>query len=429
MPDSEPSRERNHPFAWHAGWHPWWAGLDPDVGGAAGSEASESRFEERRRSPKWPVLLSLAVQFPLLLLAMAGRLPPPSQGALMLAFLASFALLGVWSRPGPTVAAVGLLTAPAIGLVSFWPPTQVVPLVFAIMFATMRGARVWVWGTIAAGTLTVIGASLVLDSHPASAIRLLMTVVVLCLFVGIGEARRSRRERFRQFRVAQSQRRQSEAERERVRIARELHDVLAHSLSSINVQAGVGLHLIDSQPERAAQSLAAIKEASKQALDEVRGVLGLLRSGTSADPAAAAPRVPEPDLSRLPALVEASSGSGVAVTVTNHLTSYVPPMIQRAIYRIVQESLTNVIRHATASRAEVTAAVDGADYLITIADDGTGPQGTPADSEGRGILGMRERAQLLGGTLETTQAPGQGFLVIARIPRETPTGSDEGHAS
>lgn len=361
------------------------------------------------------VIVALTAQFPFLVFSLAGG-PGRQPGALMLAFLSSFVLLGVRRWPGPVVVLIGLLTAPAIGLLAFGPPTPVVPLVFAVVFATMRGARVWVWGTIAIGALTVMILALVVDSRPASTIRLLVTVLVLCLFVGFGESQRNRRERFRQLRIAQSQRRQSEAERERVRIARELHDVLAHSLSSINVQAGVGLHLIDSQPERAAESLAAIKEASKQALDEVREVLGLLRSGDSSGSAAASPRIPEPDLTRLPALAESFGTLGVTVTVSNRLGAHVPPITQRAIYRIVQESLTNVTRHAAATRATVTAILDAEDYLITVSDDGVGSPAGRA-SEGRGILGMRERAQLLGGTLETGRSPAGGFLVTARIPQ------------
>ena len=132
--------------------------------------------------------------------------------------------------------------------------------------------------------------------------------------------------------------------------------MLAHSLSQINVQAGVGLHLMDKQPQQAAAALASIKEVSKTALDEVRSVLGILRSEDGADPGA--PLVPEPDLSRLPGLAASVTAQGVTVELQNSLTAPPPAAAQLAIYRIVQESLTNVVRHAQATRATVSISAD-----------------------------------------------------------------------
>jgi signal transduction histidine kinase len=197
---------------------------------------------------------------------------------------------------------------------------------------------------------------------------------------------------------------------ERVRLARELHDVLAHSLSQINVQAGVGLHLMESQPQKAADALASIKLTSKTALDEVRSVLGILRSDGDPD----APLVPEPDLARLPGLAASVTEQGVAVTISDGIGAPPPAATQLAIYRIVQESLTNVLRHAHATAATVTLAETGGDYVVAIADDGTGTgQG---DGSGRGLLGMRERAELLGGTFSADRRTGGGFEVRVRIP-------------
>jgi signal transduction histidine kinase len=201
---------------------------------------------------------------------------------------------------------------------------------------------------------------------------------------------------------------------ERVRIARELHDVLAHSLSQINVQAGVGLHLMDKQPDKAAEALASIKETSKTALDEVRSVLGMLRSeGSSFD----APLVPEPDLGRLPSLAESATRTGVAVTLDDRLDhADIPAQVQLALYRIVQESLTNVSRHAeTATHVGITLERADGSYRVEVRDDGTGG-GTAGESGGRGVLGMRERAELLGGHLSAGPANGGGFVVTAAIP-------------
>jgi signal transduction histidine kinase len=233
--------------------------------------------------------------------------------------------------------------------------------------------------------------------------------------VGAAEGVRTRGERIDRYRSALAVRRQSEVQAERVRIARELHDVLAHSLSQINVQAGVGLHLMEKQPEKAAAALASIKETSKTALDEVRSVLGVLRAEGGADPNA--PLVPEPDLARLDGLVASVTSQGIDVTLDNRLAA-VPQATQLALYRIVQESLTNVARHAHASSARVELVEDASFYRVTVTDDGVGAAENAAGTGGRGLLGMHERAELLGGTLEAAPLPGGGFRVAASIPKK-----------
>jgi signal transduction histidine kinase len=222
---------------------------------------------------------------------------------------------------------------------------------------------------------------------------------------------RTRRENYAEFRRIVAQRKQTEVQAERVRIARELHDVLAHSLSQINVQASVGLHLMEKQPDKAAEALASIKETSKTALDEVRSVLGVLRAEGGQDPSA--PLVPEPDLSRLPGLAASVTSQGVEVALHSSVDD-APKSVQLAVYRIVQESLTNVVRHSGAKRATVSIAVSGDDYVVTVGDDGSGVR--ESSTGGRGLLGMRERAELLGGTLATGVSPLGGLQVVARIP-------------
>ncbi|MDQ1579831.1 MAG: hypothetical protein QOD05_606 [Microbacteriaceae bacterium] len=317
------------------------------------------------------------------------------------------------------VAIVGILVAPAIAL-GPGPPLASIVLAFAVVSGIIRGARTWVWGTLAGLAIVWPLAAYLLTSSSVAIIRPLMTALVLCLLVGMGEAIRNRRERYREMSRQVAARRQSAAEAERVRIARELHDVLAHSLSQISVQAGVGLHLFESQPERARESLAAIKTTSNQALEEVRGVLGFLRA--EGEPAA---RSPEPDLERLPSLVASFVQAGLAVRLDNRLPDGIPSAGQLAIFRIVQESLTNAGRHAQASQVSVVLEDDGGDHLVTITDDGRG--GDPEAEQGRGLVGMRERAELLGGTLEAGSLPGGGFRVRARIPaRSHPDNGREG---
>src|SRR5205823_6992342 len=190
----------------------------------------------------------------------------------------------------------------------------------------------------------------------------------------MAELRRTRDEQARTR--AEQQRRQ--ASEERLRIARELHDVLGHHLSLISVQAGVGLHLMDEQPEQARTALLAIKQASAEALREVRSVLGVLRAEDEQ-----APRAPAPSLANLPALAEDAG----ARTVVEGTPRDLPAEVDRAAYRIAQEALTNVRRHAgTAATATVTIGYGADDLTVRVTDDGRG--GLPSDV-GNGIAGMR----------------------------------------
>ncbi|WP_085370851.1 sensor histidine kinase [Leifsonia sp. NCR5] len=382
---------------------------------------AERGWANRPRPPaaRWfPVILSAIIQVPGVIIALHdARQDALSLVFVLVAFAASFVLLAAREHPGVVVAVIGLLCAPAIA-VSAGPPFAAVPLALAVVSAVVRGARVWAWGTLAG--LAVLGplAAYLLSAQPTASIRPLIVALILLLLVGVGEAIRNRRDRYRELSRTIAARRESAAEAERLRIARELHDVLAHSLSQISVQAGVGLHLFDSRPEKARESLEAIKATSSQALEEVRGVLGFLRS--EGDGAA---RAPEPDIDRIPSLVETYQRAGLDVRYDNALTSVPAPAIQLAIYRIVQESLTNVGRHAQASTVHVSLRQDDRDYIVSVADDGRGlPEGIE-EPGGKGVLGMRERAELLGGRFEAV--PGgpagaaRGVTVTARIPIRT----------
>ncbi|MCU1439539.1 MAG: sensor histidine kinase [Rhodoglobus sp.] len=360
-----------------------------------------------------PVVLSLLVQLPpaLFWLFHLENRTPTGYVTLALALLGPLALLAARRFPGPVVVFVS-----AAACIDFLlaDPTQGPPylaLAFAIVGAIARGARVWAWISVGVcWTATLVGGLLIgLDWHPA---RIAVTTLGILIVFGIGEAVRTRREHFEEYRRTIAQRKLTEVQAERVRIARELHDVLAHSLSQINVQAGVGLHLMDKQPAKAAEALASIKETSKTALDEVRSVLGMLRA-ENGDPDA--PLVPEPNLSRLPGLAASVTSQGVDVALSNSVDD-APQAVQLAVYRIVQESLTNVLRHANATRATVDVRAEAGHYVVTIGDDGTGIQGDP--DSGRGLLGMRERAELLGGTLDVSRAPQGGVLITARIPKK-----------
>ncbi|ANP71841.1 sensor histidine kinase [Cryobacterium arcticum] len=331
-----------------------------------------------------------------------------------LAFVGPLALIMARRFPGP----VAMICAVAAAAPILILPTVVTPfaaVAFAVVLGIVRGARIWVYASVAltwVATIALAG----LWGISFNPFRIAGTTFVLVLLMAAGEALRRRRETILEHRRSADARRLSAEQRERMRIARELHDVLAHSLSLINVQAGVGLHLIDSQPQKAADALANIKSASKNALDEVRTVLGILRSDPAEAPSA--PLTPEPDLAGLPALIESFRAQGLGIAYANVLEveSAAPAATQLALYRICQEALTNVLRHARSHDASVYLGIDRGAYLLTVTDSGVPEEPLPPVEPGGGLLGMRERAELLGGTLRAGPTAAGGFLVEARLP-------------
>jgi signal transduction histidine kinase len=225
----------------------------------------------------------------------------------------------------------------------------------------------------------------------------------------VAEALRGRRERFTEARRAREQEARQRANEERLRIARELHDVLAHNITTINVQSGVALHLIDEQPEQARTALEAINEASADALREVRSALSALR-GDGEQP----PRTPTAGLDGVDELVSRACAAGLEVSIdVRGNRRPLPASVDLAAFRIVQESLTNVVRHAQATAATVQLAYGAGELTVQIDDDG---RGGAAANGGSGILGMRERAAALGGRLIAGPGPRGGFRVSAHLP-------------
>jgi signal transduction histidine kinase len=354
-----------------------------------------------------PVIISLVAQVPAAIgIAVWTRAGwPAGLVAVALAAVGPLALLGSRRFPGPTVAVVSLaaladlLLGPEAG-----PPY--VALAFAIVLAVARGAVVWAVVSVVVAWLAalVLGASLGLSWHP---FRIAITTLALAACFGIGSFVRVRRDRAAAFQAEIARRRQSAEQRERVRIARELHDVIGHALSQINVQASVGLHLMDRDTEQARTALGNIKDTSKTALEEVRSVLGVIRSEGDA------PLAPQAELAELPRLVAGVRSPGFETELVDRLDEVPGRAVQFAAYRIAQEALTNIVRHSGATLAIVTVERLGDELLLTVDDDGRGVDGDP---EGGGILGMRERAALLGGSVEVEPSPRGGTRVTARLP-------------
>jgi signal transduction histidine kinase len=235
----------------------------------------------------------------------------------------------------------------------------------------------------------------------------------LLVLLGAGEAIRIRRERVAEAARMREEEARRRAGEERLRIARELHDALGHHLSLINMQSGVALHLNTELPEQARDSLTAIKQASKEALTELRSVLDILRQ--DGEPAA---RSPTWTLARLDDLVSQAAAAGLVVhTETEGEVRRLPFAVDVAAFRIVQEALTNITRHAGPATATVRVAYGDGDLTVQVDDDGRGPSPHGAAAGGgKGIVGMRERAAALGGDLQAGPRPEGGFRVRARLP-------------
>jgi signal transduction histidine kinase len=309
----------------------------------------------------------------------------------------------------------------------------------AALIALLRAVRRVPWPVIAGITVlayagyiavTVLCGSILGVAVVAPSVAGYVVVAIIALVaVMLAEANRIRSEHFREMarsaaeaaRARQEQSRR-QASDERLRIARELHDVLGHHLSLINVRAGVALHLLDSRPDEVRGALDAIKQASAEALREVRGVLATLNQGDQP-----APRAPAHGLSDVDQLADEARAAGLPVTVVRHgIARPVPAEVDRAAYRIVQEALTNVRRHAGPD-ATATVVIGYAPQSLSLRIEDTGVGKSIVDESGNGIPGMRERAAALGGSLTAGGRPEGGFRVEASLPiAETAAATMEG---
>ncbi len=285
-------------------------------------------------------------------------------------------------------------------------------LVAAVVVVVMRGHRWSAWLALAALIALHFGLRGPLVGTAMSWLQLVAVAAWALLVLVIAEFARTRRERLLAARRVRAETERRQAGEERLRLAQELHDVVAHHMSLINVQAGVALHVVDRHPEQAQTALAAIKDASKTALTEMRWLVDTLR-----DESEAAPRGPASTLSALDELAERSRHTGLAVEVTRTGSPReLSAGVELAAFRIVQESLTNVVRHAGAHRAQVR--LDYRDDVLSVQvdDDGRGFDPAAVSGDGSGLRGMRERARALGGQLDIQRSPSGGTRVSATLP-------------
>lgn len=263
------------------------------------------------------------------------------------------------------------------------------------------------------------------DVEPVSAIGwVFFRIGASVIATMLGESARSRRvmaadaqERAELAERSREEEARARVDAERLRIAREVHDTVAHAIAIINVQAGVTAHVLDKRPEQARGALRTIEQTSSRALQEMRAILGVLRDGDE--------REPFPGLDQIRELTGKAREAGLEIAVEQpEPVPALPSAVGSAAYRIVQESITNVIRHVGPTRVTVTVepAVDA--LRIRVIDEGprTPVPGDTGSTSGRGIAGMRERCRLLGGELDAKPRPGGGFEVIASLPL-APVGS------
>jgi signal transduction histidine kinase len=285
---------------------------------------------------------------------------------------------------------------------------------FGIGAAGQRRNAIGAAVVVAATSLVV---QVVRDGASILSPTIIMPAVLAVAAVLAGEAAHNRRRylaevaerlsRAQADREAETQRRLTE---ERLRIARELHDIMAHTITVITVQAGEALDALDQFPEQAREAVRNIRDASREAMSELRATVGVLRAA----PEPGAARRPAPGMRDLAELVQTAEGGGLraGLEVQGEVRP-LPAAVELTAYRIVQESLTNVIRHAGASRATVTVRYEPGVVTVQVEDDGRNPP--PPGANGHGIRGMRERAEAVGGRLETNAGPG-GFRVWAALP-------------
>ncbi|MDZ4168292.1 MAG: sensor histidine kinase [Coriobacteriia bacterium] len=343
------------------------------------------------------------------------RVMAPTMLAFVLVAVACLPL--VWRRRFPVSVVLISVVATSVYDLTRQPPIllMLAPLIALYTAGTFLERRRLVPLTVVAIAIALVTS---LPGQPtgrvfAEAVRI---TALFAFAAAVGDATRNRRAY-----VAEVEQRALEAERsreenarrrveeERLRIARELHDVTAHSLSIIAVQAGAATQVVESDPEGARQALEAIRATSKSALDELRAILGVMRGGEDE-----APLAPAGSITRLGELTASVEQSGVSVDLKVGDVGDVPAYVEVSTYRIVQEALTNVVRHAGARLAVVAVDRSEDELTIVVTDDGVGA--SVSDAAGHGITGMRERVAALGGAFSAGPAPGGGFRVTATIP-------------
>ena len=360
-----------------------------------------------------------------------GPMPSAFQLAVVLAAIAAAGTALAARRWRPLLSTAVVLTAWLTLLVTAWPlaahALNGFELISTLLLYSVAATEPL---PIAAAALAVAEAATVADPHrPVDSLLQMCVALLLACGLGLGVARY--RDIGARLREQQDAAARAELDRERIRLARELHDVLAHSMSVVNVQAGYGRFALSRDPAAAEAALAAIQTVSRDAMVEMRGMLAVLREGGESAALAPAPR-----LTDLPRLLGTCAEAGVTVRVrTSGVVRELPDGVELAAFRIVQEALTNVVKHAHTRSAQVLLEYQDTALTLTVTDAGRGgpaptsgrSSGFGASGSGHGLAGIAERVGLYEGTADVGPLPGGGWRVRATLPTPPTPGppSDE----
>jgi signal transduction histidine kinase len=377
-----------------------------------------------------PADLALALGASVFVLSVTAGIEP-SPGERGVDALAVGAMLAAcWSLAFRRVATVAVLVVITGALLVYTAREYAggpIYLTLAVVLYTLGATRDWIHAVVPVGlsvAVMVVGATLMTGGDELTwHLAVFPGWAAAALF--LGTASRNRRaylqgleDRARSLEESREEEARRRVAEERLRIARDLHDALAHSIATITLQSGVAAHVLDRRPEEAAAALDAIRRTSREAMQELRMTLGVLRSAGDEDDAAA-PRAPTPGLARVEALADRAVEAGLPITVrrVGDPGGPLPTAVDVAAYRIVQEAITNVMRHAGPATATVTVTTGREAVEVEVLDDGRGAAANGAGAgTGHGIAGMRERASIVGGTLDAGPRAGGGFRVWARLP-------------
>lgn len=398
--------------------------------------SADRRYADRLEdfSDRHPFLVDLAASCALmgcvvlgLALTLPGAKPPEHEGvAAAVMGVSCVSLLKHRTHPRAALLVTVLCTGAAIAKGFLITPLLLAPIMAALYWLATLTPRLTTrhWGltTIAAMTL----AALVSDSmeHLSLVLRTIGPAFWLLLPLAAGRATQIRRAYLKsvQSRAEHAERTREEEARlrvteERMRIARDLHDVVAHHLALANAQAGTAAHLTRTDPEQAHRILTDLTATTSSALRELKSTVGVLRRPDDPE----APLAPTPGLDQLPELTAACESAGLTVTViTEGSPGQLDPGVDLTAYRIVQEALTNVSKHAAADTAHIRLVYEEAHLTVTVTDDGGATPSrracSPDPGRGFGLIGMRERAQSVGGSLRAGRRPEGGFEVTTDLP-------------
>jgi signal transduction histidine kinase len=323
--------------------------------------------------------------------------------------------------PGTVLALI--VASGLAGAALFLPPFFLGPAILVAVYSVAAYGSRWVaLAGLAAAELGLAAVQLIQGrfGEPAAWVQFALIIGAAWLlgyFVGDRHVYAARlEERTAELEQAREELARRAVAEERLRLARELHDVVAHSMSVIAVQSGVGAHVAESRPEEVGKALSAIEATSRATLEELRRLLGVLRQDSESQ----ASLSPVPGLADLDSLLGEVAKAGLAVRLRVEGTpSPLPAGVDLSAYRIVQEALTNVVKHAGPAQAQVTIGYRDQDVTVEVTDDGRGAAALAGDGRGgtgHGLVGMRERVAAFGGDLETGPRPGGGFRVAARLP-------------